>query len=344
MNGNFHKKNKWIMLSCILVGVLLVSGCAQKAVSPTRAPNQAEKSPGQLEDTSSQSSLTAGNVYAVPESSETQKDFSNNQAANTDRLIIKNATLSLIVKDPPEALDAITQVAEKMKGYVVSANLYQAESQSGKHLPHASITIRVPVEKLNEALSEIKSLSSQLPQSENIESQDITSQYTDLDSRLRNLKDTEEQLRKIMDQAYSTEDVLSVYNQLTQVREQIEVIEGQMKYYRESAALSSISTELIAEEEVEPLSIAGWKPVGVARDAVQALINTMKTIVNIVIWLVILVLPVLAVLYVIFVLPFGALFRYIRNRRKNKKAEKEINGTGQGIVGEESKKSEDKNQ
>jgi hypothetical protein len=122
-----------------------------------------------------------------------------------------------------------------------------------------------------------------------------------------------------MDQAYSTEDVLSVYNQLTQVREQIEVIEGQMKYYRESAALSSISTELIAEEAVEPLSIAGWKPVGVARDALQALINALKYIVNIVIWLVIFILPVIIVLYVVFVFPLSRLFRFLRKRRKIQK-------------------------
>ncbi len=187
-------------------------------------------------------------------------------------------------------------------------------------MPRGSITIRVPAEKLNDALKQIKALSKEEPLTETINSQDITSEYTDLESRLRNLKDTEEQLRKIMDEAFTTEDVLKVYNQLTQVREQIEVIQGQMKYYRESAALSAISTELIAEEAVEPLSIAGWKPVGVARDALQALINALKVIVNVFIWVLIFVLPVLALIYGILILPVVAFVRYLRKRRKASKS------------------------
>ena len=56
----------------------------------------------------------------------------------------------------------------------------------------------------------------------------MTSDYTDLQSRLRNLEDAEEQLRTIMDSAFNTEDVLTVYNRLVEVREQIEVIKGQI--------------------------------------------------------------------------------------------------------------------
>ncbi|MGB9640834.1 MAG: DUF4349 domain-containing protein, partial [Anaerolineales bacterium] len=309
-----RNNNIWSVFGIMMVVVSLISACAARPAAPM------EKTISQSADLSQERSAPAsGAPQMLLPAAENENSYSNTQALNSDRMVIKNANLTLIVKDPVKSMDAITQIAEKMGGYVVSANLNQTQSQSGKSLPHASITIRVPAEKLNDTLKEIKLLSPQLPESENIESQDITSQYTDLDSRLRNLKDTEEQLRKIMDQAYSTEDVLSVYNQLTQVREQIEVIEGQMKYYRESAALSSISTELIAEEAVEPLSIAGWKPVGVARDALQALINAMKYIVNIVIWLVIFILPIFIVLYAIFVYPLTRLFRFLGKRRKNQK-------------------------
>ncbi|MGB9672553.1 MAG: DUF4349 domain-containing protein [Anaerolineales bacterium] len=301
------------ILACFVLGGLILSACSSRSAAPV------QQDVVQSENASRLSPMPLSGAPALSKQAEQTANFSNAPTADVERMVIKNANLALIVKDPPQALDAISQIAEKMGGYVVSANMYQAQSQSGKTLPHATITIRVPADKLNQTLQEIKALSPELPRSENIESQDITSQYTDLESRLRNLKDTEEQLRKIMDQAYSTEDVLSVYNQLTQVREQIEVIEGQMKYYRESAALSAITTELIAEEEVEPLSIAGWKPVGVARDALQALINAMKYIINLVIWLVIFILPVFVVLYLIFVLPIVTGVRYLRKWRKARK-------------------------
>jgi len=262
-------------------------------------------------------------VPEQPASPQGAAEYASTKPSSSERMVIKNATLSLIVKDPPAAMETIAKLAEEMGGFVVSANLYKTETSSGKEIPQASITIRIPAEKLNQALDEIKALSKELPQRENLTSQDITAEYTDLDSRLRNLKRAEEQLQEILDQAYSTEDVLSVYQQLTQVREQIEVIEGQMKYYREAVALSSISVELIAEEAVEPLTIGQWKPVGVARDALQALINAVQFLLNVAIWVVIFVLPVLLLAYVIFFIPLRALWRVLRRRRqlKSKPAE-----------------------
>jgi len=102
---------------------------------------------------------------------------------------------------------------------------------------------------------------------------------------------------------------------LVQTREQIEVIKGQMKYYEQSAAMSAVSVELIPNEAVQPLSIGGWQPVGVAKDAIQSLIDTLKVIANIFIWVLIFVVPVLLVLFILFVLPLILIFRALRRRR-----------------------------
>lgn len=303
---------KWIFktLAGVLFAVLVLSACAARAPSPPSGPEI-----GVPMDKSFAPEYRAAPT-PQPAQAFSEGGFASSASASVERMVIKNANLSLIVKDPPSAMDAIAQMAENMGGFVVTADLYQTTTQSGKEVPRASITVRVPAEKLNQALDEIKALSKEPPQKENINSQDITAEYTDLESRLRNLKRAEEQLQEIMDQAYSTEDVLNVYQQLTQVREQIEVIEGQMKFYRESVALSAITVELIAEESIEPLTVAGWKPVGVARDALQALIDAVQFLINAAIWVVIFVLPVLLLIYVIFVLPLRALWRLIRRRRK----------------------------
>ena len=120
----------------------------------------------------------------------------------------------------------------------------------------------VAAERLDEALTSIESESNRLPLTKNISSQDVTKDYTDLQSRLRNLEEAEAQLREIMASANKTEDVLSVYNQLVQVREQIEVTKGQIQYYEQSAALSAISVEILADEAVQPLTVGGWQPGG----------------------------------------------------------------------------------
>ncbi len=238
-------------------------------------------------------------------------------AEGAPRLVIKNAELQLVVQDPPAVMDAITALAEGMGGYVVSANLYQTTLEGGVKVPRASITIRVPAEKLNDALERIKSHSDQLPLREDISSQDVTSEYTDLNSRLRNLEAAEAQLQKIMEDAYKTEDVLRVYNQLTSVRQEIEVIKGRMQYLEQSAALSSISVELIADAAVQPVTIGGWEPTGVAKDAVRALISTYQNILEVIIWLVLYLVPVGVI---VLLPPYFIIRGLLRWRRKRKAA------------------------
>jgi hypothetical protein len=104
------------------------------------------------------------------------------------------------------------------------------------------------------------------------------------------------------------EDTLMVFNQLTQVQSDIEVLKGQINYYDQAASLSAISVRLIAEQSVQPIKIAGWQPQGVARDAVQALINFFQGFGSFLIWLVIFVIPVAAV--IIFLL--ALLWRLLR--------------------------------
>lgn len=236
-----------------------------------------------------------------------------------ERIVLKNANLTLVVDDPVNAMDNIAALAEDMGGFVVTANQYQSRLESGIEVPRASITIRVPAEQLEETLIRIQAESNRDPLNKNLESQDVTQEYTDLQSRLRNLEEAEAQLREIMASATRTEDVLNVYGELVEVREQIEVIKGQIQYYEQSAALSAISVELLANEAVQPLTIGSWQPVGIAKDAIQALINTVKFLANAAIWIVLFLIPILLIVYVLFVLPLSLVWRTWRRRRTKRK-------------------------
>lgn len=293
-------------------------GCASAAKSPQKLIGDQSFSEGMVESAPREqpaqpAAITANNPFG-----------GGSEIPQAKRLVIKNARLTVIVNDPVASLNTISKMADDLGGFVVSANLNHIQISSGAEVPHGSITIRIPAEKLTEALERIEAESEQPPQDKTIESQDVTSEYTDLQSRLRNLEDAEEQLRKIMDNAFSTDDVLSVYNQLVQVREQIEVIKGQIKYYEEAAALSAISVELMANAAVQPLKIGGWQPMGVMKDAVQALFNALKFLANAFIWILIFVIPILLVIYLIFILPLTAIIRFLRKRRSNRKAGQQI--------------------
>lgn len=235
-------------------------------------------------------------------------------AASVERIVIKTANMTIVVASPAAAMKAIGEMAEKMGGYIVSSYLYQETLDSGEEVPRASITVRVPSERLTEALETIKSGAGEVRR-EDVYGQDVTRDYTDLQSRLRNLEDAEARLREILGSATKTEDVLNVHYQLTQVREQIEVLKGQIQYYEQSAALSAISVEIIADKAVQPLSIGGWEPVGTARDALQSLIDTLRFLLKFAIWLVIYIIPVLAII----LLPVYFIVRGIRRLRRRSK-------------------------
>jgi hypothetical protein len=234
-----------------------------------------------------------------------------------DRIVIKNAREELVVDAPDKSMEAIGRMAEEMGGYIVAANMYQSFLENGQEVPRASITVRVPADRLDEALQRIEAESDQLPRNKTIDSQDVTAEYTDLQSRLRNLEAAEAQLVEIMDDAVRTEDVLNVYNQLVSIREQIEVTKGQIRYFDESAKLSAISVELIANAAVQPITTGGWEPVGVVKEAVEALIRAFQTLAEAAIWLVIVVLPVLLVALIPLAL-IVIVVRRARARRRNR--------------------------
>jgi len=232
-----------------------------------------------------------------------------------ERLVIRNANLILVVEDPAGSAATISRLADEMGGFVVNSNVYQSTFEGGVRATQASITIRVPAERFNEALERIKADAVEV-RSENISGQDVTEEYTDLQARLRNLEAAEEELREIMGSLTKAEDVLRVYEQLRQVREQIEITKGRIQYYEQSARLSAITVDLLPDEIARPLQIGRWKPEGTAKEALEALIRALQVLAQVGIWFVIFVLPILALLSI----PFWVLRAIFLRRRRRKQA------------------------
>jgi hypothetical protein len=244
-------------------------------------------------------------------------------AAAVERLIIQNADVSIVVSDVEARMAAIQKMAEDMGGFVVASNLYQGYTRDYTPVPEATVTIRVPAERLDEALEKIKDGVVEV-QNENRSGQDVTAQYVDLKSRLTNLEAAEKQLSEILETATETEDVVNVFNQLVYYREQIELVKGQMKYYEEAAALSAVNVRIVAEETIQPIQIGKWEPKGVARDAIQDLIFFYQDFVNFVIRFIIYTLPVWITVGVPLYLIFIGLRWVFRKLRGAKKVEKKV--------------------
>jgi hypothetical protein len=308
-------------LFVMLIATVLLTACGARAMVPTEAPSYVQPARGggdsaYVEEAyAPEAPLPQGIMPATDKST----SGGNVDAAARERLVIRNADLSIVVKDPETSMTSISKLAEEMGGFVVSSNLYQAYTNNGIPVPEAGIVIRVPAEKLNDTLEKIKADAVEV-QSENQSGQDVTSEYVDLESQLKNLEAAEKQLTEIMSKAEKTEDVLNVFNQLTSIRGQIESIKGQMKYFQESAALSAVTVRLVAEETVQPIEVLGWKPEGTLRDAVQDLIYFWQDFVDFLIRFAVNFLPKLLTIGVVFGLPIWLIVRAVRKANRKRKA------------------------
>jgi len=313
------------LFSLLTLAILITAACgigSRSAENPATydiAPSVGGGAP--QESYAEAPALEAGNYNQV-----VSTDGSGSSAAAVERIVIKNADLAIVVSDVEGRMKNIQVMAQQMDGYVVSSNLYQSYTNDYVEVPEAQIVIRIPSEKLEEAMDQIKKDTVEV-QSETVSGQDVTAEYVDLKSRLKNLEAAEAQLDEILKKATETEDVVNIFNQLVYYREQIEIVKGQIKYYDEAAALSAISVRIIAEATVKPLVIGKWEPKGVALEAVQDLIDFLKGFVEFLIRFVIYILPVLITigipLYLVFI-GVRALFRRMRGNKVKKEEPQEV--------------------
>ena len=306
-------KTKSVLIGIVILSLTL-SGCASKSYTANNLRS------GGVEDYAMKAAPMVEPMAPMLESYAESAGSPGIAAAGVEsvQMIMMNASLSIAVDDPAATLSDVQKLAKGMGGYTVSSNLYKSYTSSGVEVPQANLIIRVPAERLDEAMQKIKDMTGDPKKytlNESVSGQDVTKEYTDLKSRLRNLEEADAKLSEFYENAANTEDALSIYSQKMQVTEQIEIIKGQIKYYDESVSTSSITLQIQSKETIAPITVAGWQPSGVARDALQALLDFGKGLVNFLIWLVILVVPIV----LLFGLPIFFLVRWLKRRSTARK-------------------------
>lgn len=156
----------------------------------------------------------------------------------TDQMIVRTGSMALVVDDVASSIDQISALAGRLKGIVVSSNVWQDRERL-----YGSISIRVPSGSFDEAIRSLRVLAADIT-NETTNSRDVTEEYTDLSSKLKNLEATETQLRAILAKAEKVEDILAVQRELTNVRGQIEQTKGRMQYLERTSSTSLIDVSL----------------------------------------------------------------------------------------------------
>ena len=233
-------------------------------------------------------------------------DINNNNADLEGRKIIYNANSIINVKDIKSAYNSIVNKTQEVGGYIANSNIHDINSQ---------ITIKVPAQKLKEFLTYLDTLGDSKESS--ISTNDVTDQYTDTKSRVKNLKAQEEQILLIMKKAVTVDEILKIQNELSRVRGEIESYEGRINMWDKLVELSTVTVNLNKVQEI------GGKEVKVAfiswNEIIKGMSNGFKGTLNFVVRFISSVFVV--IISAIPVIPFIAIgvWLFIKYRKKTKK-------------------------
>jgi len=234
-----------------------------------------------------------------------------------DKQIIKTANLSLVVKEVEIAVADIKGIVESLDGSVDNQNIYE----SSNNQKYGNIVVRVPSDNFEPAIQTIKETAQKVT-SENINSTDVTEEYTDLSAQLKNLKSVEAQYVEVLQKAETIEDILKVRNVLDSTRSEIERLQGRMQYLERQVSMSTISINLVSEKDVEVLGIV-WSPITkikqAAFGALESLVVFVYTIISVVFFIPILILWTgLFVVAVLFFWKLGFWLKRFFEKKKKK--------------------------
>jgi uncharacterized protein DUF4349 len=213
-----------------------------------------------------------------------------------DAKIVRTGSIELQVKDVPKAVQVARDGIRAMGGYI-------GASQTGTlgDDPVATITYRIPVDRWEDALDLLRGLAGQTTKvlSEQTQAVEVTGAVVDLEARIRNLRASETALQDIAAKATRVSDVLEVQAQLTNVRGEIEQLNGQLKELTDRAAFATLTANFGTPVVAVEVAAKGWEPAKVVDEATASLVNILQALTTAGIWFVIVWVPILAVLGVI---------------------------------------------
>jgi hypothetical protein len=194
------------------------------------------------------------------------------------RMIIRTVNMTIAVGDVTDVFHKVEALADEQHGYLSTSQI----RQDGDRLT-ATITLRVPADTATyqATLDRLRSLADRVVD-EQSQAQDVTEQYVDLDARLRSLKTSEESMLALLSKAQKIDDILQIQRELTNVRSQIEQIQGRKQVLERQSDLATINLTI---REAGAFTRPGWSPGSTAEEAVRALGSALRGLATLAIWL-----------------------------------------------------------
>jgi hypothetical protein len=221
-----------------------------------------------------------------------------------NRMVVKESSLSLLVSKVVETQKKIIDAVVKNGGFMVSSDLSNPQD-----IPTATVVVRFPTQKLDQMLEYFKSISVKVI-SENLQGEDVTDQYTDLQAQLDTLNKTKDKFGQIMDKATQIQDILEVQRELINIQSQIDSVKGQEQYLQKTTQMAKVTIYLSADELNLPYAPSeAWRPQVIFKQAIRSLLGSMRSLGSLAIWIAV---------YAVIWLPILLIVLFIRRKRSGK--------------------------
>jgi len=192
---------------------------------------------------------------------EAEQSDDNSTEIITERKVIKRGEIKFQTRSIQETTSLITKNVNDLKGYISSDNVYNSDDRITQR-----IEIRIPADSFDDLLLRI-SESARKIDFKNVQVQDITEEFIDIETRIKTKKELESRYRDLLVKAKTVEEILSIEKELGTLRSDIESIEGRLKYLKDQVNLSTLSVEyyeltsstLNFSSKLGKAVVMGWK-------------------------------------------------------------------------------------
>lgn len=303
------KHPQWLLclagLASLVVFAVFFSACSGSAGMTTPGTNTSSSAAMPVHSAQGAAASSAGSTTTG------KTTPSNNNIAQ--QYLIKSLNVTLAVKDT-------RQVAAQLQSWISATDLHATSAgasytETNNNQYNVSLTFSVQSTLYPNIYVYLRDYTAQhggqlVSFTENV--QDVTNDYIDTQSRLKNLRGEQQRLLTLLGQAQALNDVLNIEQRLTDVEGQIEDIEahlnalnGQVTFYTVAITLQPVSTAAPAPST----NTGGWNPGQVWQGAVSAVAAVSQVLATLFIWL--LVFSV----YIIPVAAFALVVRWLRKKR-----------------------------
>ncbi|MFZ5352985.1 MAG: DUF4349 domain-containing protein [Bacillota bacterium] len=253
--------------------------------------------------------------------------------AAAGRKVIKSGSLTIKVANLDAKVNEIKSLAEGSGGYVENSQVNNnnvntvssvvlEDEENGRIIKQttiktASVIIRIPENSFDSIFESLKAMGE--VEAENINGSDITAQYRDTETAVKNMELKESKLQDLMaNKATTVDEILRIETELNNVRTQIDMMKGELKRWDDLVQLSSVYISLteIKEEELQSVNVSSlWSR---AQKGFIKTINLIQAVLERTFVFLISAIPVILILGVP-IITFAIIFKRRRNSLVNNK-------------------------